>query len=102
MTADETELRQAARALLARLDDLTTAEFSLGGERAERERLRQALDQVQDVEFAPEDDAEQPDMDQLDEWLDEGYCEALDGCIVEPDGTCPHGQPSWLLHLGLI
>lgn len=43
-----------------------------------------------------------PSMDELDEWLSEGICEALDGCIVEPDGYCPHGSPSWLLHLGLI
>ena len=29
-------------------------------------------------------------------------CEATDGCIVEPDGHCPHAHPSWLLKLGLI
>ena len=28
--------------------------------------------------------------------------EATDGCRVEPDGICEHGQPSWLLHLGSI
>ena len=28
--------------------------------------------------------------------------EAIDGCRVEPDGTCPHGAPSWLLQLGMI
>jgi hypothetical protein len=33
---------------------------------------------------------------------EEGGCEATDGCFVEPDGTCEHGQPSWLLALGLI
>ena len=34
----------------------------------------------------------------------EGGCEAAcpHGCWVEPDGTCPHGNPSWLLKLGLI
>jgi hypothetical protein len=31
-----------------------------------------------------------------------GGCEALDGCWVEPDGTCPHGKPSWLLVLGYV
>ena len=28
--------------------------------------------------------------------------EATDGCTVEPDGTCPHGYPSWELYWGLI
>ena len=28
--------------------------------------------------------------------------EAIDGCRVEPDGTCPHGAPSWLIQLGMI
>jgi hypothetical protein len=29
-------------------------------------------------------------------------CEATDGCVIEPDGVCEHGHPSWLLRLGLI
>ncbi|MBI5041266.1 MAG: hypothetical protein HZB57_08735 [Gammaproteobacteria bacterium] len=29
-------------------------------------------------------------------------CTATDGCPVEPDGYCPHGYPSWLLHLGIM
>ena len=41
-----------------------------------------------------------PDIDQLIEWEMDGVCEALDGCLVEPDGVCPHGYPSWLRHLG--
>ena len=32
----------------------------------------------------------------------ESVCDALDGCIVEPDGHCPHGLPSWLILAGLI
>ena len=28
---------------------------------------------------------------------EDGGCEATDGCFVEPDGTCDHRQPSWLL-----
>ncbi|MEW8046615.1 MAG: hypothetical protein AB2805_09005 [Candidatus Thiodiazotropha sp.] len=32
----------------------------------------------------------------------DGQCEATDGCIVEPDGHCPHGKPSWLIKLGII
>jgi len=44
----------------------------------------------------------EPDIGTLTQWCDDGTAEALDGCTVEPDGTCPHGSPSWLLHLGLI
>ena len=43
-----------------------------------------------------------PDLPTLMQWLDEGVCEATDGCLVEPDGRCTHGYPSWLLELGLI
>lgn len=47
---------------------------------------------------------EPPDVKTLMEWESEGGCEAAcpHGCWVEPDGTCPHGNPSWLLRLGLI
>jgi hypothetical protein len=38
----------------------------------------------------------------LMEWDNDGICEATDGCIVEPDGTCEHGCPSWLVRLGFI
>lgn len=44
----------------------------------------------------------EPDIDQLYEWMDEGGCEATDGCWVEQDGTCPHGCKSWMLVMGLI
>lgn len=43
-----------------------------------------------------------PDLDTLMGYMDEGGCEATDGCWVEPDGTCPHGKPSWLIALGMI
>lgn len=45
---------------------------------------------------------EPPDIETLLQWEAEGGCEATDGCWCEPDGTCPHGHPSWLLELGLI
>lgn len=46
---------------------------------------------------------ERPDLDTLIHWLvEDGGCEATDGCWVEPDGTCPHGKPSWFLVLGLV
>ena len=43
-----------------------------------------------------------PSVRTLEKWLNDGGCKALDGCWVEPDGTCEHGTPSWLLALGLI
>ncbi len=43
-----------------------------------------------------------PTLAQLIRWESQGICEATDGCTVEPDGTCPHGRPSWLLEEGLI
>ena len=51
----------------------------------------------------PEPTVEEPDFETLEAWiLDEGICEATDGCFVEPDGVCSHGHPSWLLVMGLI
>ncbi len=51
----------------------------------------------------PEPIEPEPTIEELEEWLlDRGQAEATDGCIVEPDGICPHGHPSWLLWLGLI
>lgn len=38
--------------------------------------------------------------DVLAQWVISDWpCEALDGCEVEPDGTCEHGFPSWLVYL---
>ena len=45
---------------------------------------------------------EEPTLEQLSEWMDEGGCETPDGCWVEADGTCEHGQDSWMLIMGLI
>ena len=47
-------------------------------------------------------EASTPSDEQLCEWMMDGVCEAVDGCRVEPDGTCEHGSPSWLLQLGMI
>lgn len=44
-----------------------------------------------------------PSEEQLIEALmDLGECETTDGCVVEPDGFCHHGHPSWLIRLGMI
>ena len=49
---------------------------------------------------APTED--EPELEELEEWMSESGCEATDGCWVEPDGHCPHGHPSWMLYLGYI
>lgn len=43
-----------------------------------------------------------PDLATLMRWLDDGVCEATDGCLVKPDSCCEHGHPSWLVALGLL
>ena len=43
-----------------------------------------------------------PSMATLESWSSECGCKAIDGCWVEPDGTCEHGYPSWLLALNYI
>ncbi len=43
-----------------------------------------------------------PSMEQIEEWMSDGGCEATDGCWVEADGTCEHGHQSWMLKLGLV
>lgn len=44
---------------------------------------------------------EEPTLGDLMEWEEMGVCEATDGCLVEPDGVCPHGFPSWLIEMGI-
>lgn len=44
----------------------------------------------------------EPDVETLMAWVDDGGCEATDGCWVEPDGTCEHGHRSWMVFLGYI
>ena len=48
----------------------------------------------------PEPFVQEPDLETLQAWMDDGVCEATDGCLVELDGRCPHGHPSWLVRLG--
>lgn len=50
----------------------------------------------------PSPTVEAPTEDELEEMISEAVCEATDGCLVEPDGICPHGHPSWLVALGWI
>lgn len=50
----------------------------------------------------PKPTTKKPTQRQITEWYWEGIAEATDGCRVEPDGTCEHGHPSWMLVLGMI
>ena len=38
-----------------------------------------------------------PTMNTLQKWVCDGVAKSIDGCRVEPNGTCIHGYPSWLL-----
>lgn len=51
---------------------------------------------------APYDTADAPTIEDLVDWMAEGGCQTPDGCWVEMDGHCSHGQPSWMLVLGMI
>ncbi len=64
-------------------------------------RLDNLLIQIQ-THLWPVPTTPEPRVETLEAWLWEGYCEATDGCRVEPDAKCEHGHPSWLLRLGLI
>jgi hypothetical protein len=46
--------------------------------------------------------APEPDFITLAQFLFEAVAETTDGCLVEPDGICRHGHPSWLLRLSVI
>ena len=43
-----------------------------------------------------------PDIETLEDWASDGGCEATDGCWVEMDGICEHGEESWMLKMNLI
>lgn len=61
------------------------------------EKSREEVD-----EYLRTNPVEKPSFDELVEYENEGSCPAIDGCEVETDGTCEHGFPSWLKHLGFI
>lgn len=50
----------------------------------------------------PTPTTDEPTLETLEEWTFDGVAEATDGCPIEPDGTCEHGHPSWLIRLGYI
>lgn len=50
----------------------------------------------------PDPTVSEPEFVTLAQFLFESVAETTDGCLVEPDGICRHGHPSWLLRLGVI
>lgn len=87
--------------------ELATYQIEVG------EDLVEAVNAYEDVDYRPRRSTtetepkvtlEPPDLETLIAWEAEGGCEAAcpHNCWVECDGTCPHGNPSWLLKLGLI
>jgi hypothetical protein len=44
----------------------------------------------------------EPTVDEIEDMISGGIAEATDGCVVEPDGLCEHGFPSWLLYRGYL
>ena len=57
---------------------------------------------VLEFKTEPAPTVDPPTYDELISMCVDGVCVSTDGCIVEPDGVCPHGYPSWLIQLGLI
>jgi len=51
---------------------------------------------------APKRRTPAPSAATIERWLAQGYAKTPCGCIVEPDGTCEHGEESWLLKLGIV
>ena len=79
--------------------------FPIDGLLRIREALHNAINLINEMLLPkwPEPTTDEPDMETLEGWMiEDSGCEATDGCWVEPDGTCPHGHPSWFLRLGLI
>lgn len=69
--------------------------------------LERPAEGVQEDQAEPPAESETltpPDLETLIRWEEEGGCEAAcpHHCWIEADGTCEHGNPSWLIVLGLI
>ncbi|WP_430913432.1 hypothetical protein [Methylobacterium sp. sgz302541] len=50
----------------------------------------------------PEPSVPEPEFLALAQFLFDAVAEATDGCLVEPDGVCTHGHPSWLRRFGVL
>ena len=60
------------------------------------------LHNLQSCHSYPEPITDEPTIEDLEFMVFDSTVEATDGCTVEPDGFCPHGYPSWLVHLGYV
>jgi hypothetical protein len=50
----------------------------------------------------PEPTTDEPTVETMMEWVDEGRSGATDGCWLAQDvDVCEHGHPSWAIVLGL-
>ena len=104
--------QQFVAVIIRQPDAYAEYEFSMYQIGVEK-RLVEAVNAYDDPDYRPkppppepeaEPKLEPPDLETLIEWEAEGGCEAACpcGCWVEPDGTCSHGHPSWLIVMGLI
>jgi len=90
--------------VLLKSDDRTST-YRVGTvPRASREAVPSAATPERTDEPVAKRKLEPPSIETLIQWEAEGGCEAAcpHGCWVEADGTCSHGNPSWLLRMGLI
>ena len=60
------------------------------------------INRIEKVQQEKEAAKKEPSPETLDRWMADGYCYCPDGCKVEPDGKCPHGQDSWAVIMGVI
>lgn len=90
--------------VLLKTDERTSAYRVRVIQRGREEAMSTAPSSERAPQPAGEPTLEPPDIETLIGWEAQGGCEAAcpHGCWVEPDGMCPHGNPSWLLKLGLI
>lgn len=90
--------------LLLKSDDRTSA-YRVGTVSSEcQEAAADEATRIHTDEQTAEPKLKPPDVEMLIEWEADGGCEAAcpHHCWVEPDGTCRHGNPSWLLKMGMI
>ena len=71
-------------------------------DKASEQFVNDVYDSITEGNAYPRPTVPEPDFDELEEWMNDGGCEATDGCWVEPDGVCEHGHPSWFLRMGVI
>ena len=61
------------------------------------------IKEINEGESKEDKDMEEPPSEEkMMEWMGYGVAEATDGCRVELDGYCEHGNPSWFIELGII